>query len=325
MKQPWEWTEAELLALIKNGVQESLVLDYKQSDSLGTSDAKKRALSKDISSFANAAGGTLVYGIVEQNHLPVRLDDGLDPGEVSREWLEQVINSTIQRRIPDVRINPIPIDGVRPGRVAYVVYVPQSRLAPHMAADKRYYKRFNFQSVPMEEYEVRDVANRQQGPDLTGEMALEAKGELIIASTGTEARSTVFKVQLLVTNHSPQAAEFRVITTYTDARLLKGQKSDGFHLRIGNHNVPVVKWSKNQGPPGFIPLWQGSVFVGHEWDVSVPNVDLDADYPVMWTINTPNMEPREGLAVLRVRSRTATFENVRDTPLASELVGLPSG
>ena len=35
-----------------------------------------------------------------------------------------------------------------------------------MANDNRFYKRFNFQSVPMEEYEVRDVSRRLDSPDL---------------------------------------------------------------------------------------------------------------------------------------------------------------
>ena len=51
-----------------------------------------------------------------------------------------------------------------PGQHAYVVYVPQSLRAPHQAGDRRYYKRYNAQSVPMEDYEVRDVARRTDTP-----------------------------------------------------------------------------------------------------------------------------------------------------------------
>jgi len=45
-----------------------------------------------------------------------------------------------------------------PCRDIYVVWVPQSTRAPHMAAEHRFYKRFNFESVPVEEYEVRYVS-----------------------------------------------------------------------------------------------------------------------------------------------------------------------
>jgi len=33
--------------------------------------------------------------------------------------------------------------------------------APHISKDKRYYKRFNFESVPMEEYEIRQLYGRK--------------------------------------------------------------------------------------------------------------------------------------------------------------------
>jgi len=39
-------------------------------------------------------------------------------------------------------------------------------VAPHMAADHRFYKRFNFESIPLEVYEVRDVGHRQESPGL---------------------------------------------------------------------------------------------------------------------------------------------------------------
>ncbi len=153
--------EQDLLVLIKNGVFEDLHLDYKDSMALQRSDAKKREISKDVSSFANSDGGQLVYGMVEQNHLPSNLDVGSDPNDITKEWLEQVIMSTIQPRITDVTIHPIPLSTAPANRLAYVVTIPRSISGPHQAVDKRYYKRYNFQSAPMEDYEVRDVAARR--------------------------------------------------------------------------------------------------------------------------------------------------------------------
>src|SRR2546428_396521 len=99
MRTVSEWEEADILELIKEGVQESVTLDYKACDALGKSDAKKNELSKDVSAFANSAGGTIVYGVLENGHVPVSIDRGYDPFDISKEWLEQVINSRIQRRI----------------------------------------------------------------------------------------------------------------------------------------------------------------------------------------------------------------------------------
>lgn len=166
MKPPWEWDEASIRELIASQVQESLTLDYKSCGSLARTDAKKREISKDVSAFANSAGGTIVYGVVEDKHVPTEIDVGYLPTDISKEWLEHVVQTNIQRRIDGVRINPVQLTGSAVGKVLYVVSIPQSVRAPHMAADNRFYKRFNFESVPMEEYEVRDAGRRNESPNL---------------------------------------------------------------------------------------------------------------------------------------------------------------
>jgi Putative DNA-binding domain len=165
MKEPWEWTEDDILSLILNKVPESTTLDYKACDALAKTEGKKREISKDVSAFANSAGGTIVYGVTENAaHEPENIDAGYDPGDISGEWLEQVINSNIERRISGVIINTIALPKTHPGKVLYVVYIPESNLAPHMAADDRFYKRFNFQSVAMKEYEVRNLMRQEHYP-----------------------------------------------------------------------------------------------------------------------------------------------------------------
>src|SRR5207245_1521331 len=51
----------------------------------------------------------------------------------------------------------------RPGKVLFVLQVPESNLAPHMA-EHRFYKRFEYESKPMEEYEIRERYRRETFP-----------------------------------------------------------------------------------------------------------------------------------------------------------------
>src|SRR5580704_16950012 len=101
--------------------------------------------------MANSAGGVIIYGIDEQKKTkgPIQFDPCIDPNEISPEWLEQVIDSGIQRRIDGIKINPVRI--ASGGKPVYVVCVPQSNRAPHMASDHRYYKRLGTTTAPMEE------------------------------------------------------------------------------------------------------------------------------------------------------------------------------
>lgn len=168
MKPSNEWDENDVLQLIDGQVEENIQLDYKASASLQKTPGKKEEISKDVSAFANSAGGTIVYGVAQhadtdRRRFPERIDGGYDPVEISKEWLEQVINSRIQPRIEGIRINPTPLERTFPGNVIYAVSIPEG-LTAHQASDFRYYRRFNFESVPMEDYEVRLLMNKIRHP-----------------------------------------------------------------------------------------------------------------------------------------------------------------
>jgi hypothetical protein len=162
--EPREWSEDDVLSLIANKAQESLTLEFKACDALANK-SWKTELAKDVSAFANSAGGTIIYGVKEDEdtHEADSIDNGYDPREISKERLEQIINSNIHRRIEGIRYNAIMLNQTRPGRVLYAIHVPESARAPHMA-NHRFYKRFAFESVPMEEYEVRERYRRETYP-----------------------------------------------------------------------------------------------------------------------------------------------------------------
>jgi hypothetical protein len=155
------WDQSRIQAYIVEGIEENLMLDYKAAASLAKADLKKAEITKDVSAMANSAGGIIIYGIGEDatnRHLPGDIDP-IDRNQFSKEWLEQII-SNIRPKIDGIVIHPISVS-TSPNHVVYVVEIPQSHTA-HQATDKRYYKRFNFESVAMEDYEIRDVMGRLQ-------------------------------------------------------------------------------------------------------------------------------------------------------------------
>lgn len=160
-----EWDQLRIEQYIIDQVEESLTLDYKAAEALQKSDGKKREVTKDISAMANSDGGIIIYGVKEfqqqdKKHLPEKIDP-IDRREISKEWVDQVI-SNIRPKIDGVIVYPVTLD-TSANDVVYVVKIPQSTTA-HQAQDKRYYKRYNFESVAMEDYEIRDVMGRGQFP-----------------------------------------------------------------------------------------------------------------------------------------------------------------
>lgn len=157
-----EYTLEDIYSLIENEVEENIHLDYKAAGALEKCDKKRTEITKDVSALANSDGGIIVYGLSEEGHKPKDISP-IDGSILTKEWLENVI-MRIQPRIENVKIFPI-----RNGSLSnslYVVKIPKSDLAPHMAIDSRYYKRYNFSSVPLEDYEVKDLYNRASMPKL---------------------------------------------------------------------------------------------------------------------------------------------------------------
>lgn len=302
MREPWQWQEEDIRALINEQRKEDLRLEYKRSDALAKTDVRRKTeIAKDVSAMANSAGGIIIYGIDEQkkSNGPIRLDDGVDPNEISVEWLEQVIDSGTQRRIDGVRVHPVKIADA--GRFVYLVYVPQSSRAPHMAADHRYYKRLGTITAPMEEYEVRDVGRRLESPDLQLDLSLIQHYE-----------SGFVLIQPRISNHSPEPAFYATCRVYVDAEqgsnvvpappFFAWSITDDAHLLWNEckilFHVARCSWSIPARPP---------ILEGDQHPLDPCPVKLNADargalatcqYRIGWELRAPKAMPKlQGLTL----------------------------
>jgi hypothetical protein len=199
--------KADLERLIAEGVKESLTLDYKASPALDRADKKRDELCKDVTAFANSAGGQIVYGMEEDKHAPTKLDDGAAP-EITKEWVEQVIDSRVQPRIEGLLITPIDLAK----GLGFVISIPQATTrAPHQAPDKRYYKRQNFQSVIMEDYEVKDTLRRATTPDLFVTLSFADSDRAQLTYADYSENSQPISLFTTIANRSPQPAQHTIV------------------------------------------------------------------------------------------------------------------
>lgn len=149
-------TEADLHQLI--GTLESTYLEFKRGD-VFLSPKIKEDIAKDISAFANADGGTIIYGIEEKNHLAEQIFP-CNGRIITKDWLNQVVNSTIARRIKGVNYKEILING-KIEETVWIVEVPRSIDAPHQVIKtKKFHKRHGTIILEMEEFEIRDLYHR---------------------------------------------------------------------------------------------------------------------------------------------------------------------
>jgi hypothetical protein len=289
--------KADLERLIKYQVEENITLEYKASPALNRQNRDE--ICKDVSAFANSTGGQIVYGIVEEERLPKELDEGVDAKAITREWIEQIINSNIQPRIRGVVITPIQLTK---DRYAYVITIPSGSTA-HQAPDKKYYRRFNFQSVAMHDHEIRDVMKRSTTAEPFITLRFDGGNVATTQAVPEEERARAIPLYIVVGNRSPEPAFHTLITIGIDAQLEitdydhydrapPTQTSAGHHLNQIRRRVSV---------PEFLPIFEEAEFqvgeqgIGISFEFRIPG----DEYLIRCTVQTPGFSSTEDWLVRR--------------------------
>ena len=154
-KQFDDITKADIDALLATGVPEGRTIEYKLTLP-GNTDQDKKEFLADISSFANAAGGDLLYGVAAQKGIPTAIP-GLAIGDADAEIrrLDSMIQAGLDPRIPGVRMKGV--NGFPQGPVL-LVRIPQSWTSPHMVTFKgtsRFHTRNSAGKYQMDVTEIR--------------------------------------------------------------------------------------------------------------------------------------------------------------------------
>jgi len=151
-------------ALIANEVSEKRTLEYKEKLP-GNSDGDKIEFLAAVSSFANASGGDILYGVQEKRNgdgkptgIPEKAE-GLDGINADADILrlENIIRDGIAPRINGVQLKAIP--GFPKGPVI-IIKIPKSWGAPHMITFKshsRFYSRTSAGKYPLDVREIRSA------------------------------------------------------------------------------------------------------------------------------------------------------------------------
>jgi hypothetical protein len=292
-----EWTEAALERLVNDGVAETTQLEFKACDAIAKTQGKKTDLAKDVAAMANAAGGTIIYGMVEQNHVAASIDVGFDETDISKEFIDQVLGSGISPRVEGLRIHRVPL--VKKGsRVAYVIEIDQAvERAPHQTRDGRYHKRSNFTTQWMEDYEIRDVLRRARSPDLHLAWRLPHGGPQW--RDGIHM-SDPFVLEAFVDNKTSEPALYTAFHVFLDGGLTPN--SDGAYANLGLVQKTVDRgdrtfygFSRAWMVPANFPLLREQRTVVGRFYLAVPSLPemTTTSYYIGSSIRAPGCEREE--------------------------------
>ncbi len=119
----------DLKMLIENKVEEGKTIDYKSQLSLNT-DGEKTDFYKDITAFANAEGGDLIYGIEEENRIPKEIVwVELDSIDATLLTLSNMIRSGVEpTTIPQPEFHYVKLEE---NKYVIIIRIHKSFTAPH--------------------------------------------------------------------------------------------------------------------------------------------------------------------------------------------------
>jgi len=151
-----EITVEDLEGLITDEVGEGKMLEFKRELHIDTSGEKKEFL-WDVSSFANASGGHLIFGIKEEDSKAKEIV-GIDVSEEDKllRRVENILRTSIDPRIPGIQLRLIE----KPSEwKVFVIHVPKSWNSPHMVSvsKSRFYSRNSKEKFPMDVTEIRSA------------------------------------------------------------------------------------------------------------------------------------------------------------------------
>lgn len=149
--------ESDLEALVTGGVHESRSIEFKASLEIGNDSEKKEFLA-DVSSFANANGGDIVFGVEESDGVASGIVglDGFSP-DTHHLRVEEIIRNGLEPRIVGLRLHSLELAS---GRHVLIARIPNSLNRPHMVIFKgtsRFFSRNSAGKYQLDVHELRSA------------------------------------------------------------------------------------------------------------------------------------------------------------------------
>lgn len=330
----------DLQRLCSERQEETLALEFKSCNELkvGTNFYDKTGqlrprqiddvldeLTKDVTAFLNATGGTIIYGIQEKSSRAKKIDKANSfklgsrqdniPSEKVVDWLRAHVQPP-----PTINVYRVLETPDTPDSSWYlVIEIPQGQQA-YMARDRRFYKRVGSTAQPMEQYEVSDVMNRTRAAALElrigirGQSRSKLPNEWIALPLDVEITSTNFIASEYGALKLIAAYPIKLINQSTQIifRSSHFESSTGLILEgedyTPNAQSVMIRWGAHTGNIIFPGDWYN--FYGNPISVDVPNLSLlpNPTYLLQTELFTMNSQSKKALFAVRQQPSTENLE-----------------
>lgn len=238
---------ADILALVTNADEERRTMDFKR-DLPGNADKDKNELRADVTSFANAGGGDLIFGVDEANGKATAVL-GLPGVNVDAEVLriESVIQSNVDPRVPGFESHVITIPGKAP---VIVVRVPKSWRGPHLVRINDTFRMYGRNSKGKYIFDATEIRSAYAMSEELPERIRRWRDDRLAKIIGGDTPVPLERDAYLVIHTLPLASfsgtmEFSVGTLKQQSQLFRPPYLRGWSNRVNSDGLVV-----HSGPTG---------------------------------------------------------------------------
>jgi len=189
--------EATLRRLVDNQVSESRDLEFKRELPSGGDEATREFLA-DVTAFANAQGGDIVFGLDEENG--VLSGVAVDDPDAAILRLEGKLQTGVEPRLIGVRIKWVPLDN---GRGVLVLRIPGSLSAPHRVTFKNGARFYGRNSRGKYELDVHDLRHAFTEAAQLPQQFRQLHGEAVAASQSVDMPFAINQAPTAVISVAP--------------------------------------------------------------------------------------------------------------------------
>jgi hypothetical protein len=266
----FETSQLDIQRLITDRVQEGPHLDFKRDLPLPSAwdSSARHELLADVTAFANASGGDIIYGIDENSAAEAAAicPQGFASVDQEVRRIQDLLLNGAEPRLPGVQVHPLKvIEGATTGYVL-IIRIPQSWAAPHrVKTNQHVFVREGLRKRPLDVPElralfvrtesqaqrVRDFRTGRLAKILTGETParLEVGPKLVVHAIPTQAALGL--VQIDPVPYSRGTSYLPMIP-----------RTSGFPATLNFDGAFVIRPLRSQHKDGYTQLFRQGYFEG---------------------------------------------------------------
>lgn len=246
-----ETTQRHLDQIVADQACEGPHLDFKRELPPAWNEAAKHELLADVTAFANAGGGDLLFGVEEdgagQAQALVPLTIANPDQEVRR--IQDIILSLAEPKLPGVQVHAVPIDVGGSIGHAVLIRVPQSWAGPHRVRTNQHF--FIREGLRKRQLDIPEIRGLFLRTERQAERVTNFRSERVGKILAGEAPQKLVEGPTIVVHIIPTQAALGLVqinpVPYTDQRGLPILGTAGGMARLNIDGALVVRNENAQG------------------------------------------------------------------------------